>query len=450
MRASFDSFGRVDRHERQAISADQAMRDLRRHATRPSGLLAFGNGRSYGDSCHNDGGSLVPMRPRKVVHMFDPATGVIEAEAGITLEEVVAHVAASGYFLPVTPGTRFVTLGGAIANDVHGKNHHQRGTFGCHVESFELLRSDGVLHHCSASENAELFAATIGGLGLTGLILSARLRLMKVGSLDVQEQITQFSDLDNYFDLAADADEENEYAVAWVDQLGSGRSAGRGVLITGNHAENGNFRAGTRKAQIGVPFELPFSVLNRFSLSLFNSAYFHGKGRKSAAHLCDYGTFFYPLDGLANWNKLYGPSGLYQHQCVIPFDAAGSVIPAMLAASRKAGQSSFLTVLKRFGAARSPGLMSFPRPGYTLTMDFPNRGAQTLALLDTLDAMASEAGGRVNPYKDHRMTAAVFQAGFPEWPQLERLRDPSFCSDFWRRAVLSKPESTLAAAGEAR
>jgi FAD/FMN-containing dehydrogenase len=450
MPASFDSFGRIDRRERQAVSADQAMRELRGNATPPSGLLAFGNGRSYGDSCHNDGGSLVPMRPRKAVRAFDPETGVIDAEAGITLEEIVAHVAPSGHFLPVTPGTRYVTLGGAIANDVHGKNHHRRGTFGCHVESFQLLRSDGALHHCSPSENAELFAATIGGLGLTGLILSARLKLMKVGSLDILEKITRFADLDNYFDLAAAADEENEYAVAWVDQLGSGRSAGRGVLIAGNHAENGNFRTKARRTPVGVPFELPFSVLNRFSLSLFNSAYFHGKSRNSAAHLSDYGTFFYPLDGVANWNRLYGPAGLYQHQCVVPFDAARSVIPAMLAASRKAGQSSFLTVLKRFGTVRSPGLMSFPRPGYTLTMDFPNRGAQTLALLDTLDAMTIEAGGRVNPYKDHRMTAEVFRAGFPEWTQLERLRDPSFCSDFWRRAALSKPEPTLALAGEAR
>src|SRR5690606_6842865 len=155
--ASFDSFGRIDRRERQAVPADQAMRDLRGHATSPCGLLAFGNGRSYGDSCHNDAGNLVPMRARKAVRAFDPETGVIDAEAGITLEEIVAHVAPSGYFLPVTPGTRFVTLGGAIANDVHGKNHHRRGTFGCHVESFELLRSDGALHHCGPSENSELF-----------------------------------------------------------------------------------------------------------------------------------------------------------------------------------------------------------------------------------------------------------------------------------------------------
>lgn len=419
------------------MPAELAMRDLLRgSATLPS-LLAFGNGRSYGDSCHNDAGSLVQMRPRKAICLFDPETGVIDAEAGTSLEEIVTHAAPFGYFLPVTPGTRFVTLGGAIANDVHGKNHHLRGTFGCHVESFELLRSDGVRYHCTPEENRELFAATIGGLGLTGLILSARLKLMRVGSLDIQERITRFANLDGYFDLAEAADAENEYAVAWVDQLASGSAAGRGVLITGNHADNGNFRSGTKRARLGVPFDLPFSALNRLSLTLFNSAYFRAKSRHRGTHLTDYGAFFYPLDGVKDWNKLYGPAGLYQHQSVIPFEAARSVIPDMLTASRTAGHASFLTVLKRFGAVRSPGLLSFPRPGYTLTMDFPNRGPRTLALLETLDRMTVEAGGRMNPYKDQRMSAAAFRAGFSEWPQLEGLRDQNFCSDFWRRTALS-------------
>ena len=380
------------------------------------------------------------MRARNAIIGFDPETGIFEAEAGISLDEIIAHAAPSGHFLPVTPGTRFVTLGGAIANDVHGKNHHLRGTFGGHVESFELLRSDGVVRRCSATENADLFAATIGGLGLTGLITSARLKLMQVGSLNICERITAFSDIDHYFDLAAAADADNEYAVAWIDQLATGRSAGRGLLITGNHADNGNRTVATRPARFSVPFELPVSMLNRASLTLFNFAYFNGKGRNSAPHLSDYTSFFYPLDGVGHWNRLYGPAGLYQHQSVIPFDAAARTIPAMLAASREAGQSSFLTVLKRFGDAASPGLMSFPRPGYTLTMDFPNRGMSTLSLLDRLDTMTVEAGGRVNPYKDQRMSAAVFKTCFPDWRTLESLRDPGFCSDFWRRTALSHPD----------
>lgn len=437
MQATFDSFGRVSRHDRPSVSLDQAVRGLQDGAINRSGLLAFGNGKSYGDSCHNDAGSLVPMRQHKAVLGFDTETGVIEAEAGISLEELIAFAAPHGFFLPVTPGTRFVTLGGSIANDVHGKNHHCRGTFGCHVESFELLRSDGRTYRCSATEDTDLFSATIGGLGLTGLILSARLRLMKVGSLDIDEKITAFSNLEGYFDLAASADEENEYSVAWLDQLASGRSIGRGVLITGNHADNGNFRTETAKTKLRVPFELPFSALNRVSLSLFNTAYFNVNKRKSKPHLAGYGTFFYPLDGVGDWNRLYGPSGLFQHQSVIPFEAGRTVVAAMLKASRDAGLSSFLTVLKRFGDVRSPGLLSFPRPGYTLTMDFPNYGASTLELLARLDRMTLDAGGRVNPYKDQRMSADVFKTGFPEWTRLEKFRDESFCSDFWRRTALA-------------
>jgi len=433
MQRSFDSFGRIDRHRRDAIAFDDVWSNLEGEKS----LLAFGNGRSYGDSCHNDAGVLVPMRTQNRIVSFDAHTGILEAQSGVLLSEVIAAVAKHGYFLPVTPGTRFVTLGGAIANDVHGKNHHARGTFGCHVESFELLRSDGVHYQCSSAENPELFAATIGGMGLTGLILSARIRLMPVGSLDVEERITPFDSLADYFSIAEASDRDNEYAVAWVDQLASGRSEGRGVLLTGNHAINGNRTVITSEAKLSVPFDLPFSMVNGPSLTAFNTLYYNAKRRKQEQHPVGFGSFFYPLDGVRNWNRLYGPAGLYQHQSVMPFDAAERVIPAMLAASRAAGQASFLTVLKRFGDVHSPGLMSFPKPGYTLTMDFPNRGQKTLELLTLLDRMTIEAGGRVNPYKDQRMSALTFKTAFPEWQQLEDMRDAKFCSDFWRRTALS-------------
>lgn len=436
MARSFDSFGRLDRRKRRAVAFEDVPALLADPPADGTSLLAFGNGRSYGDSCHNDAGALVAMRPQAAILGFDSETGFIEAQAGALLGEIIAAAAPHGYFLPVTPGTRFVTLGGAIANDVHGKNHHLRGTFGCHVESFELLRSDGVQYHCSASENPDLFAATIGGMGLTGLILSAAIRLMPAGSLDIEERIAPFDTLDAYFDMAETADHENEYSVAWVDQLSSGRAEGRGVLITGNHAINGNRDAEAGAARLGVPCDLPFSLLNRPSLTLFNAAYYHAR-RRQEAHLTGYAGFFYPLDGLRNWNRLYGPAGLYQHQSVIPPEAARAVIPAMLAASRDAGQASFLTVLKRFGEVTSPGLLSFPKPGYTLTMDFPNRGRRTRDLLDRLDRMTVDAGGRVNPYKDGHMSAATFAAGFPQWQRLEQWRDRRFCSDFWRRTALA-------------
>ncbi|MDH4412575.1 MAG: FAD-binding oxidoreductase [Rhizobium sp.] len=439
MRGAFDSFGRIDRRQRLALPLADALAKLGSGAG--GTVLPFGNGRSYGDSCHNDGGALIPMRAPSADMSLDPEFGVLDAAAGVTLEDIIAVAAPHGFFLPVTPGTRHVTLGGAIANDVHGKNHHLRGTFGCHVTSIELLRSNGETLHCSATSNAQLFAATIGGMGLTGVITRARVNLMRVPSLDIDEQIVPFANLGDYFDRAEEADRTNEYAVAWVDQLASGRSAGRGVLITGNHADNGNQEIQTRATRLAVPFDLPFSMLNRASLTAFNAAYFAAKSRKQTVHRAGYGSFFYPLDGIGHWNRLYGPRGLFQHQSVIPFEAARQTIPQLLQASRDAGHASFLTVLKRFGDVGSPGILSFPRPGYTLTMDFPNRGAPTLALLDTLDRLTIEAGGRVNPYKDQRMSAATFQAGFPNWAELETWRDPGFSSNFWQRAALNSPHS---------
>lgn len=433
MEQSFDSFGRIDRRQRRFLPLDMLEADFAGALPEGASLLPFGNGRSYGDSCHNDAGFLAPMQARRRILQFDPDTGLLSAESGTLLRDIIAHVAPHGYFLPVTPGTQFVTLGGAIANDVHGKNHHLRGTFGCDIEGLDLLRSDGVRYKCSDAENIDLFRATIGGMGLTGLILRATIRLMRVGGLDIEEKILPFGSLDAYFDMAEVADRENEYAVAWVDQL----SDGRGLLMVGNHVREAGGPQPSRMGRFGVPFELPFSALNRTSLSLFNAAYFRRKGRHRTAHRVPYRNFFYPLDSIRNWNRLYGPRGLYQHQSVVPFDAARKVIPAMLEASRAAGQVSFLTVLKRFGSVKSPGLMSFPMPGYTLTMDFPNRGGKTLELLDRLDQMIVGVGGRVNPYKDQRMRAEVFAASFPGWRDFEVFRDKAFNSNFWRRTALT-------------
>lgn len=431
----FDSFGRLDRRARASIGFADAL-DLLPGAA-PGALLAFGQGRSYGDSCHNDAGALVRTGERDSILGFDPLTGILDAEPGLSLHAVIDHAAPHGWFLPVTPGTRFVTLGGAVANDVHGKNHHARGTLGCHVEELTLVRSDGV-HRLSRAENTDLFAATIGGMGLTGIIIHVRLKLMKVGSLNVIEQLTAFPSLADYFDQAEAADAENEYAVAWLDQL----HGERGILMTANHADDGMFETGTHMPRLSVPFDLLFAAVNRVSLTAFNTAFYRAKAAKAGRpRVTSWQSYFYPLDAIGNWNRLYGPKGLFQHQSVIPFDAARESVPALLAASRKAGQASFLTVLKRFGSMASPGLMSFPVPGYTLTLDFANRGASTLALLDELDRITIEAGGRINPYKDARMSAATFAASFPEWEKLEARRDPAIVSDFWRRTALQLSKS---------
>jgi FAD/FMN-containing dehydrogenase len=431
----FQSFGRATPAARHAIAANEAMTLMRSGKAADNALLGYGNGRSYGDSCQNEAGAVVDMRSLNRIAAFNAETGLVEAEAGVLLSDIIALTAPYGLFPAVVPGTQFVTLGGAIANDVHGKNHHRRGTFGCHVESLTLLRSDGQTYICSAADNARLFEATIGGMGLTGLILSASIRLMRVPSLDVVEKVTRFADLGEFFELAEAADQANEYAVAWIDQLAGGHGRGRGLLLTGNHAEHGSHAATRSGGNLSVPFQPPFNLLNRPFLTAFNAAYRWKKGRSVAPRRTGYQGFFFPLDGVGDWNRLYGPKGLYQHQSVVPENAAHLAVPALLGAARQAGQGSFLTVLKRFGSIRSPGLLSFPRPGFTLTLDFPNRGDRTLRLLGELDRIAVAAGGAVNPYKDARMEPETFAASFPQWQQLEGLRDPAFMSSFWLRTA---------------
>lgn len=446
--SAYPSFGLTTPPAREALSPGEAITAL--EAGDPGGrsFLAYGNGRSYGDSCQAHSGTVVDMRGMSRILSFDAGTGLLEAEAGALVSDIIAFAAPHGFFPAVVPGTQFVTLGGAIANDIHGKNHHRRGSFGGHVEALRLLRSDGRVRQCSTSSEPRLFAATIGGMGLTGLILSATIRLMRVPSLDVAETVSRFRDLGEYFDLAEAADAANEYAVAWIDQLATGRRSGRGLLLTGNHAPQGGGAARARRPALSVPFRPPVSVLNRAFLSVFNTAYHWRKGRGSGVRQTPCQSFFFPLDGVGNWNRLYGPHGLFQHQSVMPFATAREAIPEMLAATRKARQGSFLTVLKRFGDVASPAILSFPRPGYTLTLDFPNGGEPTLALLDELDRITVAAGGAVNPYKDARMSPETFAASFPNWRELESMRDPSFLSAFWARTALRLPVPNQAVAAE--
>ncbi len=439
-----DSWGRLKRQERAATPA--AKGHWAATSSGEGGFLPYGNGRSYGDSCHNDPGILLDTRigaqPRIVD--FDPLTGLLTAKAGVLFSEITRHVAPHGWFLPVTPGTQFVTLGGAIANDIHGKNHHRRGTFGRWVEAIELERSDRGVLTLSPNENAELFAATISGMGLTGLIRRATIRLMKVPSLSIVETTTRFDRLSDYFSLAEEADARHEYAVAWIDSLAGGSSLGRGHLICGDHARDGD-RTGEASSQLaGVPFTPPISPLAGPFLKAFNEAYFRKAKAGTHQRIVPFAGFFYPLDRIGHWNRLYGPRGLHQHQSVVPFGNAEQVVRALIECAKSHRHGSFLTVLKRFGELKSPGLTSFPRPGYTLTLDFPHRGERTLALLAELDRITVDAGGAVNPYKDARMSAGTFAAGFAAWRRLETLRDPALMSDFWRRTAMRLPAAAAA------
>ena len=426
----FDSWGRVQRRNRAVAHPS----DFRPGVA--GGFLPFGNGRSYGDSCHNDQGRLFAMRPGAAISAFDPETGVLTADAGVLLSEILALVMPHGFFLEVTPGTAQVTLGGAIANDVHGKNHHRRGTFGGSVICFTLLGSDGGNRLCSPESNTDLFEATIGGMGLTGIIEQASIRLMRVPSANVRQTAVRFSDIDGYFDAIDAIDAKHEYSVAWIDQLARGGNLGRGVLMAGDHAEDGGAAKPPSAPRLAVPFSPPVNMLNRLTLKAFNALYYGRAPSQPKTGIVPWSSYFHPLDAITGWNRLYGPRGLFQHQSVYPADRARETTIALIECAQKHGAASFLTVLKRFGETRSPGLMSFPRPGFTLTLDFANSGDRTLRMLDALDEIVIAAGGALNPYKDQRMSPAMFEASFPQWREMEAMRDPALVSDFWRRTAM--------------
>lgn len=400
-------------------------------------LLPHGLGRSYGDSCLNDGGILLDTLGLNHFIDFDPERGLLRCEAGVSLAAILAAFTGRGWFLPVTPGTKHVTVGGALANDVHGKNHHRGGTFGRYVTCFELQRSDGRRLLCSPEENPELFRATIGGLGLTGLITWVELRMKPVKSEMIDAESVRFDSLDEFFDLAADSDLKFEYTAAWIDGFARGASLGRGLFLRGNHAAAGAAPEPRRstQARAALPAYAPEFLLNSWTARAFNTLYFHRQRRRTVQKRCHYDPFFYPLDALENWNRLYGRRGFMQYQCVVPHAEGREGTRRILRRVAERREGSFLVVLKLFGDLPSPGLLSFPRPGVTLCLDFANRGCRTLELLEELDGIVRDQGGRVYPAKDARMSASSFEAYFPEWRELARHVDPAFSSSFWRRVT---------------
>jgi FAD/FMN-containing dehydrogenase len=389
-------------------------------------LLPYGNGRSYGDVCLNSGATLLHTRGLDHLISFDVENGVLVCEAGVLLADILNVFVPRGWFLPVTPGTRFVTVGGAIANDVHGKNHHQAGTFGCHVRRFELLRSDGSRRICSLSENVDWFAATIGGLGLTGMITWVEIALKRIKGPGVVVENTRFTGLDEFFALNASAEAQHEYTVAWIDCLAA---TPRGIFMAGDHDNAAGGVSSPNKA-LTFPLTPPVSAINSVTLRAFNFAYYNRPlPAKTVVH---YAPYFYPLDGIQHWNRLYGRQGFYQYQCVLPL-AARDELREILRSISSSGQGSFLAVLKTFGDLSSPGLLSFPMPGITLALDFPNRGVPTRALFDRIDAIVGAVGGRLYAGKDARMAGDFFRRSYPRFNEFSGFVDPGFSSDFWRR-----------------
>ncbi len=392
-------------------------------------FLPYGMGKSYGDVCLNKEALLLNTRLLNHFIHFDENTGALTCEAGILLKEIEDYFIPRGWALPVTPGTRLITVGGAIANDVHGKSHHVSGTFGAQVLSLSLLRSDGQLLECSIYENPDFFLATIGGLGLTGLITEATLQLEKIPSPYLETENIPFQNLDEFFTLSQNSSSWT-HTVAWIDCL---NPTGRGIFMRGKFSEKKG--KPPVSLSLSVPIEPPFSLVNRFSLKAFNQAYYYLQKIKNGTRLMHYVPFFYPLDNVSDWNRLYGPKGFYQYQSVVPLEGAKEATTLMLRAIAQANAGSFLAVLKSFGAAESMGMLSFPQEGVTLALDFSNQGEKTKKLFANLDAIVRDAKGRLYPAKDARMPRDLFEAGYPQLNTFAKYRDRGFASAFSRRLM---------------
>ncbi len=397
-------------------------------------VLGYGMGRSYGDSCLNCDNALIPMAGFDNFISFDPQSGILRAEAGVSLASIIATFVPKGWFLPVSPGTKFVTLGGAIANDIHGKNHHVAGTFGRHVPRFELLRSSGERLICSPSENAQMYAATIGGMGLTGLITWAEVKLIPISSPYLDTRTTKFRNLDEFFDLSRESDSLFEYSVSWVDCTSQGDNLGRGLFMAGNFSKQ--IKTSKRRSpSIPFPCDAPPWLLNSLFMKGFNTVYYNKQLSREVNRLSHYEPFFYPLDSILNWNRMYGKRGFFQYQFVVPFEHDRGIIKEIFTRISASKRASFLAVLKTFGDIASPGLMSFPRKGVTLALDFPNEGAPTLQLMSELDSIVLHAGGKLYPAKDARMTPEGFRASHPKLDEFMTFVDPHFSSSLWRRVM---------------
>lgn len=401
--------------------------------------LAYGRGRSYGDVCLNPQGFLWDTSTLDHFIHFDPENGRLRCEAGVLLRDIQNIFIPQGWMLPVTPGTQFVTVGGAIANDVHGKNHHVQGSFGNQLHAIKLLRTTGELIECSTRLNSEWFRATVGGLGLTGVILEAELQLRPVCGPWLDTETLPYQGLDEFFHLADESEMAWEYTVSWLDCTSA--RVPRGIFMRANHSEHNQPDASAPAQNTrNIPVTPPVSLVNRFSLKLFNALYFSRKKRQRGIKPMHYQPFLFPLDHVLNWNRIYGPKGFYQYQSVIPWACRKEATRAMLHVIAQSAQGSFLSVLKTLGKQVPAGMLSFPQEGVTLALDFPNQGKKTEDLFQRLDAIVFEAGGRLYPAKDARMPASLFKAGYPRLKEFLDYRDPGIQSALAKRLMDNEHE----------
>jgi len=425
------SWGRLSAHAHDLVSLNDPKQVARLLASKPGGV-AHGNGRSYGDVCLNPGGVLWHTAGLDHFISFNQITGRLVCESGVLLRDIQRMMIPRGWILPVTPGTQLITVGGAIANDVHGKNHHVLGSFGDHVRRIRMARTQGDTIECGPELQPNWFAATVGGLGLTGVIVEAEIQLRRVAGPWMETETVPYANLDEFFQLADDSESGWEHTVSWIDCISGG--GGRGLFMRGNTTDVGG-RPEPKDRKLTMPFVPPVSLVNQFSLRPFNMAYFNLKTLRAGRAIAHYESFFYPLDNLLEWNRMYGPKGFYQYQSVVPRNAGQDATQAMLREIARSGEGSFLAVLKTFGDRNPVGMLSFPMHGVTLALDFPNNGEKTHKLFERLDAIVREAGGRIYMAKDSRMPREMFEAGYPRLDEFMKYRDPGISSGLSRRLI---------------
>ncbi|MEA3185291.1 MAG: decaprenylphospho-beta-D-ribofuranose 2-oxidase [Ilumatobacteraceae bacterium] len=412
------------------------------------GVLARGLGRSYGDAAQNGGGLVLRLTSKAADIVLDPAKGLATVGAGVSIDELLRVIVPRGFFVPVTPGTRFVTIGGAIASDIHGKNHHVDGSIGRHIESITMVLADGSTAVIGPRHQPALFWATVGGMGLTGLMLEATIRLIPIETSRMRVDTSRIADLDELLATMSQGDDDFRYSVAWIDLVAKGRHLGRSVLSRGDHAQIAEldakdavapFAYGPHQLVSVPPLVPPMGVLNHATVAAFNEFWFRKAPKRRTGEIQGIGAFFHPLDLVGSWNRLYGSRGMVQYQFVVPFGAeeAMRTVVERLSAS---GAASFLAVLKRFGAA-NPAPLSFPRAGWTLALDVPGASRGLGDLLHGLDRIVLEAGGRHYFAKDAHMTVDAVRRGYPrldEWKAIRQQVDPQrvWQSDLGRRLEL--------------
>ncbi|KRC29184.1 FAD-linked oxidase [Acidovorax sp. Root219] len=428
---SMQSWGRLSAGPHHVIPLVDPSRVAEAMQTHAPGI-AYGNGRSYGDMCLNPGGVLWHTRGLDRLCSWNAETGMLVCESGVLLRDIQQTFVPKGWMLPVTPGTQFVTVGGAVANDVHGKNHHAMGSFGDQILRLWLARSDGQIIECTRGQASEWFFATIGGMGLTGVIVRVELKLRRISGPWLDTETIPYGSLDEFFGLSDASEAAWEHTVSWIDCLSGERTRGIFMRAKPSAATIGPLpKSGTRR----MPVTPPVSLVNHMTLRPFNIAYHRLQRWKAGQAVAHYEPFFYPLDGLLEWNRMYGPKGFYQYQSVVPRAAGPDATREMLREIGRSGEGSFLAVLKTFGSRAGPGMLSFPRPGVTLALDFPNRRDSTLRLFSRLDEIVLAAGGTLYPAKDARMSRRMFESGYPRLAEFLPFRDPGITSSMSRRLL---------------